>query len=482
MCCSTAYKKEIELNKKKVFNTSYRVHFVGIGGIGMSGIAEVMHNIGYQVQGSDISENANVKRLKKLGIPIFKGHDKTYIHHVDALVISSAVKQDNPEIIEARMKRVPIVKRAQMLSELMRLKYSIAIAGTHGKTTTTSLIALLMDQQGYDPTVINGGVINAYRANAKIGKGEWMVVEADESDGSFTNLNPTIAVVTNIDAEHMDYYGSFEAMTQAYEEFVENLPFYGCAILCADHHHVQTLQSRIIDRKIITYGFNLQADVRAFNLRYEKGYSLFDIAFKQTSNMKEDVWKDIYFSMHGDYNIQNAMAAIAAISVLGIDESSVRNALKRFSGVKRRFTEIDQWQGIRIIDDYGHHPVEISAVLKSARNICSGRLIAICQPHRYSRLKSLFDQFCCCFNDADNVFITPVYAAGEDVSTEVDSKVLVEGIRRHGHQHVDLIDRSNLAKTIFKICKPDDLIVFLGAGDITQWAHELKEELEKIKP
>ncbi len=456
------------------------IHFVGIGGIGMSGIAEVMLNLGYEVQGSDMRENPNVVRLRKLGANIYIGHEAKQVHGAGALVVSSAIKGENPELIEARSLSIPVVRRAEMLAELMRLKWAVAVGGTHGKTTTTSMVAALMEGGGLDPTVINGGIINAYGANAKLGAGKWMVVEADESDGSFLKLFSTIAIVTNIDPEHMEHYGDFDTLRAAFDTFVENLPFYGFAVLCIDHPEVQNLVSRVTDRRVITYGFNAQADVRAENLSYENNGVKFDVIFRLRDGKGEECWPGLFLPMAGDHNTQNALSAIAVARALDITEAQVRSALEGFGGVKRRFSKVGEWNGVTIIDDYGHHPVEISAVLKAATQVCSGRVHAIVQPHRYSRLQDLFEEFCTCFNDAYAVHVTDVYAAGEDPIEGVSAQSLVEGLARHGHRNAQIVSRETISNTLRKTLKKGDMVVFLGAGDITHWAYELPQKLAEI--
>jgi len=453
------------------------VHFVGIGGIGMSGIAEVMLNLGYQVQGSDIRENPIVERLRGLGANIYIGHKEEQVHGAGAIVVSSAIQQDNAELVEARSLSIPVVRRAEMLAELMRLKWAVAVGGTHGKTTTTSLVAALLEGGKLDPTVINGGIINAYGANAKLGGGKWMVVEADESDGSFLKLFPTIAIVTNIDPEHMEHYGDFDTLRAAFDTFVENLPFYGFAVLCLDHPEVQALVSRVTDRRVITYGFNAQADVRAENLRYENGCAVFDAVFRPKNEGEEERWNDLVLPMAGDHNTQNALAAIAVAHSLAITQEQVRAGLKGFGGVKRRFTHAGTWNDVTIIDDYGHHPVEISAVLKAATQVCTGKIHAVVQPHRYSRLSDLFEEFCTCFNDAGAVYVTDVYAAGEAPMDGISGQSLVEGLGRHGHRNAQKVTRDSLAATLKSRVKPGDYVVCLGAGDITAWAHELADKL-----
>lgn len=456
------------------------VHFVGIGGIGMSGIAEVMLNLGYAVTGSDIKDSANVERLRKKGATVHIGHAAQNIDGAGALVVSSAVKKTNPELAAARARRIPVVRRAEMLAELMRLKYAVAVGGTHGKTTTTSLIAALMDGAGFDPTVINGGIISAYGSNAKMGTSDWMVVEADESDGSFLKLRGSVALITNIDPEHMEHYGSFDALRAAFAQFVENLPFYGFAALCTDHAEVQALAARIEDRRVITYGFNPQAEVRAVNVRTSPAGSTFDIVFQPVGGERV-VWRDFTLPMMGEHNVQNAAGAIAVVRALGGTEPDLKAALARFAGVKRRFTITGEARGVTVVDDYGHHPVEIAAVLKAARQRAGeGRVIAVCQPHRYTRLHDLFDEFCTCFNDADSVLIAPVYTAGEDPIEGADREHLVAGLSAHGHRDAAPTDKESLPEDLKTRVKSGDLVVCLGAGDITYWAADLPERLERV--
>ncbi|WP_427451354.1 UDP-N-acetylmuramate--L-alanine ligase [Litorimonas sp. WD9-15] len=455
------------------------IHFVGIGGIGMSGIAEVMLNLGYQVQGSDARESINTERLKRLGATIFIGQKAEQVHGAGAIVMSSAIKADNPELMEARARAIPVVRRAEMLAELMRLKWTVAVGGTHGKTTTTTMIAALLEGGDLDPTVINGGIINAYASNAKLGLGDWMVVEADESDGTFLKLLPTVAVVTNIDPEHMEHYGEFDTLRAAFDQFVENLPFYGFAVLCIDHPEVQALVSRISDRRVITYGFNPQADVRAENLRLEATGSRFDVVFRGPDG-EEDRWPDLFLPMAGKHNAQNVLSAIAVSRELGLGVEKVRAGLESFAGVKRRFTHVGEWNGVTIIDDYGHHPVEIAAVLQAARQVAKGKVHAVMQPHRYSRLRDLFEDFSTCFNDADNVYLADVYAAGEQPIEGISSPALAESLRSHGHRDVGLTSKATLAKDLHPHLEEGDLIVCLGAGDITYWAAELSDNLAKL--
>jgi UDP-N-acetylmuramate--alanine ligase len=454
------------------------IHFVGIGGIGMSGIAEVLSNLGYTVQGSDASESANVSRLRDKGITVTVGHKAENVAGADVLVVSTAIKRDNPELMAARAQRIPVVRRAEMLAELMRLKSCVAIAGTHGKTTTTSMVAALLDAGGFDPTVINGGIINAYGTNARLGAGEWMVVEADESDGTFLKLPADIAIVTNIDPEHLDYFKNFEAVQEAFRAFVENVPFYGFSVMCTDHPVVQSLVGRIEDRRMITYGENPQADVRLVDVSHAGGTSLFTVALRDRAGQFLREIKNVALPMPGRHNALNATAAIAVARELGIGDDVIRDALAGFGGVRRRFTRTGSWNGVTIIDDYGHHPVEIAAVLKAARESTKGLVIAVVQPHRYTRLAALFEQFCTCFNDADAVIVADVYPAGETPIASIDRDALVQGLRTHGHRRVIALDGpQKLAPLVAGMAQAGDYVVCLGAGSITQWAYALPGEL-----
>ncbi|MBB3285871.1 MULTISPECIES: UDP-N-acetylmuramate--L-alanine ligase [Rhizobium] len=457
------------------------VHFIGIGGIGMSGIAEVLHNLGHRVQGSDQSESANVQRLRDKGIPVHIGHKAENLGDAEVVVVSTAIKKSNPELVAAREKLLPVVRRAEMLAELMRFRSAIAIGGTHGKTTTTSLVATLLEAGGLDPTVINGGIINAYGTNARMGAGEWMVVEADESDGTFLKLPADVAVVTNIDPEHLDHYGNFDAVRAAFRQFVENVPFYGFGVMCIDHPEVQSLVGRIEDRKVITYGENPQADVRFSNVRIDGTRSLFDIEIRRRRTGKVIQIKDLVMPMPGRHNISNATAAVAVANRLGISSEAIAKGLASFGGVKRRFTLTGEWNGVKVFDDYGHHPVEIKAVLKAAREACKGRIIAVHQPHRYTRLSSLFEEFAACFNDADSIFLAPVYAAGEDPIEGADSQTLVSRIKASGHRDARYLpSQEDLAAMVAEIARPGDFVVLLGAGSITYWAASLPKELEGL--
>ena len=459
------------------------LHFVGIGGIGMSGIAEVLHNLGYRVQGSDLADGANVRRLIDLGIPIAIGHDAENLGPAEVVVTSSAVKSDNPEVAAARVRRLPVVRRAEMLAELMRLKWSLAVAGTHGKTTTTSMIGALLETAQLDPTVINGGIINAYGTNARLGAGDWMVVEADESDGTFTRLPVTIAIVTNIDPEHLDYYGNFDALRQAFETFVGNVPFYGFAALCIDHPVVQGIIPRLSDRRVLTYGFSAQADIRAVDVQLGRDGARFDAVVSDPLSDRGRTIPDLFLPMFGQHYVQNSLAAVAVAEALGLGDDALRVALRSFEGVKRRFTKTGEWNGVTVIDDYGHHPVEIAAVLKAARAIVEGKVIAVVQPHRFTRVSHLFDGFCTCFNDADIVLVADIYAAGETPIEGVTREAVVAGLIEHGHRNVrPLSGPRDLTPLINELASPGDMVVCLGAGSITNWASSLPGELARLQP
>jgi len=457
------------------------IHFVGIGGIGMSGIAEVLVNLGYAVQGSDASDNYNLDRLRKKGAKVSVGHKAENVDGAEVVVVSTAIKRDNPELMAARERRIPVVRRAEMLAELMRLKSCVAIAGTHGKTTTTTMVATLLDAGGLDPTVINGGIINAYGSNARLGAGDWMVVEADESDGTFLKLPTDVAIVTNVDPEHLDHFKTFDAVQDAFRHFVENLPFYGFAVLCIDHPVVQTLVGKIEDRRIITYGENPQADARLLDLTPMGGGSKFKVAFRDRKTGAVHEIADLMLPMPGRHNASNATAAIAVARELGVSDEAIRKAIAGFGGVKRRFTKTGEWNGVTVIDDYGHHPVEIAAVLKAARESTNGKIIAVVQPHRYTRLQSLFEEFCTCFNDADAVVVADVYAAGEAPIDGIDRDHFVAGLRAHGHREVvPLPAATELAGIVKGLAKSGDLVVCLGAGNITQWAYALPDQLKAL--
>jgi len=457
------------------------IHFVGIGGIGMSGIAEVMHILGYKVQGSDIAEGYAVEGLRQKGIPVAIGHHADNLGDAAVVVTSTAIRRGNAEVEAAYERRIPVVKRAEMLAELMRLKLNVAVAGTHGKTTTTSMIAAMLDAGGIDPTVINGGVINAYGSNARLGQSEWMVVEADESDGSFLRLDGTIAVVTNIDPEHLDHYGGFEQVKDAFVEFVENVPFYGAALLCVDHAEVQSIIPRLRDRRVVTYGFAAHADIRGDNVVPEPGGNRFDVSIRDRHGEVRAI-QNIVLPMPGRHNVQNALAAIGVAAELGIADEVIQRGFATFHGVKRRFTRIGEVDGITIIDDYGHHPVEIAAVLSAAREGAEGRVIAVAQPHRYTRLRDLMAEFQGAFNDADIVLITPVYPAGEEPIEGIDAEALAEGLKQRGHRAASTVaDAGDLTRQLAALAAPGDMIICLGAGDITKWAAGLADGIAKAR-
>ena len=455
------------------------IHFIGIGGIGMSGIAEIMHNFGYKVQGSDAADNANVKRLRTMGIAVSIGHDAMNLKDVSIVVYSSAVKPGNVELETARALQLPLVRRAEMLAEIMRLKNCVAVAGTNGKTTTTTLIAALVDAGGLDPTIVNGGIINQYGTNARLGAGDWVIVEADESDGTFLRLPATVSVVTNIDPDHLDYFGTFDRVRDAFQRFVENVPFYGFAVLCLDHPEVQAMIGRIEDRRLITYGFSPQADIRATNVRFSEGASHFDVVIANRRTLRETRMDGMRLPMPGEHNVQNALAAITVARELGVADDKIRQGLSNFGGVRRRFTRVGEWNGSAIVDDYGHNPFKIAAALKAARQAYSGPVIAVVQPHRYTRLRDTFEQFAQCLNDADVAVIAPVYAAGEQPIEGINRDSYVEALRSHGHRNVLTVDgEADLPDVIAPHLKPGGVVVMLGAGSISGWANNLEAALK----
>ncbi len=462
----------------KLPHSTGAIHFIGIGGIGMSGIAEVLLTQGYKVQGSDASENANVQRLRDKGAKIFIGQSANNVENADVVVMSSAIMRDNVELMRARELKIPVVRRAEMLAELMRLKSCIAVAGTHGKTTTTSMVASLLEAGKLDPTVINGGIVNAYGTNARTGEGQWMVVEADESDGTFIKLPADVALVTNIDPEHLDHYGSVEALHKAFKTFVENVPFYGFAVMCIDHPVVQNLVGLVEDRRVITYGENPQADVRVFDIHADAGQMIFSVQLRNRKTGSDVTFEKLALPMPGHHNVLNAVGALAVAYTLGVNEDGIRKGLAAFAGVKRRFTTTGVVNGVTIIDDYGHHPVEIAAVLKAARYVCKGRVIAVVQPHRYTRLKTLFDGFSTCFNDADSVIVADVYSAGEQPIEGASKQDLVEGLIARGHRHVVALESPEALPQLIKDhAQAGDYVICLGAGTITTWANDLPKQL-----
>jgi UDP-N-acetylmuramate--alanine ligase len=458
------------------------IHFIGIGGIGMSGIAEIMHNLGYKVQGSDAADNANVKRLKAMGIPVQVGHAAENLVEAHVVVYSSAIKPGNVEFDAARLKGLPLVRRAEMLAEIMRLKSCIAVAGTNGKTTTTTMVGALLDAGGLDPTVVNGGIINAYGTNVRLGQGEWVVVEADESDGTFLRLPSTIAVVTNADPDHLDFYKTFDNLRDAFQRFIENVPFYGFAVLCIDHPEVQAMVGRVTDRRLITYGTSPQADVRAVNVRFSEGTSWYDVIFSPRLDGRERHLENLRLPMPGVHNVQNSLAAITVADQLGVQEAVIRRALENFRGVSRRFTKVGEWHGAAIIDDYGHNPFKIAAALRAARQAYAGPIVAVVQPHRYTRLRDTFVEFAKCLNDADMALIAPVYAAGEPPVEGITRDTFAEALRAHGHRNVHTIEgETDLAQAVAPHLKPGGAVVCLGAGSISGWANRLQGALEKLE-
>ena len=458
------------------------IHFVGIGGIGMSGIAEILHNLGYTIQGSDIAHNSNIERLKSLGIQIIHTHSEENIKNAGVVVVSSAVNDDNPEVSGARKNVIPVVRRSEILAELMKVKPTISVAGTHGKTTTTSLIASILDAGNLDPTVINGGIINAYGTNAKLGSGPWIIAEADESDGTFVKIPTTIAVVTNLDPEHLEFYGSFSNLKSAFTTFMQSIPFYGTSIVCLDDPELKRLIVKISDRKIITFGLNPLADVVAQNIKYNRTGVTFEVLVSERVNGKKQTINNLILPMHGNYNICNALGAITVALVLGIDTSKILTSLRVFSGVQRRFTITGKVDNITIINDYGHHPKEIEAVLSGTRQATLGQVIAVVQPHRFSRVASLYQEFCNCFSSADHVIVSDIYSAGETAMVGIDRDHLISGIMKSGKTNVSPLENpNNLAAIINSIAKPGDFVICLGAGNISAWANKLPKELEEIR-
>ena len=468
-----------------------RLHFIGIGGIGMSGIAEILHHQGLHISGSDVAENANVQRLQAKGIKVHVGHEASNIEGSQAVVVSTAVNPDNVEVLAAQEQFLPVVHRSEMLAEIMRPKKTIAVAGTHGKTTTTSLVAAILDGAALHPTVINGGIINTYGSNARPGNGDWVVAEADESDGSFTCLPTTFGVVTNIDPEHMEHYGSFDNLKQAFAQFIGAIPFYGLGVMCVDHPVVRELIKGLHSKRLVTYGFAEDAEVRAVNIRSNTSGMTFDVVLKPSAITRSPLWsearqelseiKDIFLPMYGDHNVANALAAIAIGFELGVTAEQIKQSLAGFLGVRRRFTKVGEVGGVAIIDDYAHHPVEIRTVLQAAKKATEGRVIAVVQPHRYTRLQSLFEDFCGCFEDCDHLFIAPVYPAGEQPIEGFSEKQLAECISGSGCSNVKVINgEDDLPDSVCMIAKPGDMVICMGAGNITQWAANLPARLEKL--
>jgi UDP-N-acetylmuramate--alanine ligase len=465
------------MNPKTLETEMYRrgkiqhIHFVGIGGIGMSGIAEVLLNLGYHISGSDIKETEVTRRLQTLGCEIFYGHRKENVKEADVVVVSSAIRQGNPEVEVAEQRLIPVIPRAEMLAELMRMKVGIAIAGTHGKTTTTSLIATVLAAGGLDPTVVIGGRLNSIGSNARLGQGEFLVAEADESDGSFLKLMPTIAVVTNIDPEHLDYYSGIEEIKETFLSFINKIPFFGLAVLCLDHPNIQNLLPRL-KKRFTTYGLTTQADFQAKEIVFEGLSTTFDVL-----HQRREVGR-LRIQMPGLHNVFNALATVATAFELDIPFRIVQETLRDFSGIQRRFQIKGERKGILIVDDYGHHPVEIIATLKAARTGWERRIVAIFQPHRYTRTKALFHDFLTAFYDADILILTDIYPAGEDRIEGVEARALFEGLREYGHKDVIyLADKKEIIEHLLRIIAPGDLVITLGAGDIWQVSEELVNRL-----
>ena len=460
------------------------IHILGIGGIGMSAIAEILHAKGYTVQGSDQKDSANVRRLRAKGIRVFVGHDPVNLVGARYIVVSTAIKPSNPELEAARARGYPIIRRAEMLAELMRLYTTVSVTGTHGKTTTTSLIANVFKAAGLDPTVITGGIINEWGSNARLGNGQWMIVEADESDGTFVKIPSQIGVVTNIDPEHLDYFKTVDNMHREFEAFFRNIPFYGLAIGCIDHpviaDMIDRLQLRRDGRRLLTYGVTAGADLVLKSARVDGSKTHFDADLGPRVRGGARALRGWSVPLSGQHNALNALAAIAAASEAGIGDDILRKALSDFSGVKRRFQPTGTWNGITIYDDYGHHPVEIAAVLKAAKAGARGRVIAVVEPHRYTRVRDLFKEFAGCFRDADSVVVTPLYSAGELPIDGIDHVALAEAIRATGHGAVATVDgEREIAPALKRLASPGDIVICLGAGNSTEWAHGLPDWLAR---
>jgi len=450
------------------------VHFVGVGGIGMSGLAEILRNLDFQVSGSDLREGENTLALRRIDVRIDLGHRASNVDGADVVVYSSAIDRDNPELVRARELSTPVISRAEMLAELMRLKHGVAIAGSHGKTTTTSLVATVLRSAGLDPTVVVGGRMASFGSNAKLGQGDLLVAEADESDGSFLRLSPTIAVVTNIDPEHLDHYGTHERLKDAFVEFIEKVPFYGLGVLCLDHPHVQELLPRV-GRRHVTYGLSHQADYSARNLRGEGTSTSFD-AFRRGEPLGR-----FSVRMPGEHNVLNTLACIAVGDELAVPLDVMKSSLETFHGVARRFSVVAEPNGIALVDDYGHHPAEIRATLKAARSAYPGRVLTAFQPHRYSRTQALFDEFACAFNDADVVLVTDVYPAGEAPIPGAEGRPLAEAIRKHGHHAVRYApDRAALVELLALEARPGDVVIALGAGNINSILPDLEKKITSL--
>lgn len=452
------------------------IHFIGIGGIGMSGIAEILHSLGYIIQGSDKKNSQNIERLEKLGIKVFIGHNSQNVENADIIVYSSAINSLNPELVKAKELKLPCLSRAEMLSQIVRFKKSVVVSGSHGKTTVTSLCAAILEMANFNPTVVNGGIINAYKTNAKLGTGDWAVIESDESDGSFVQFFPTVAIITNIDHEHILHYGNFENLKNAFRTFLNNLPFYGIGIVCIDDENVLDVVKNITDRKIITYSIEKDSMFKAINILKTAKGATFDVLHNK------ELIKDFSITLMGDHNIKNAVAAIAMAYELQIDMTIVRSTLSTFTGVNRRFTKVGKIGDTLVIDDYAHHPTEIKALLKAAKQKVSGKVTIICQPHRFTRLNILFKEFCGCFENADRIIILPVYKADDLESAEINSSNLYEKLKETKKEVLFANDQNELTKIlegfeINKEFKSDDIIIFAGAGNISKWAHEIVSKI-----
>ena len=469
-------------NSMKPFSKDIGViHFIGIGGIGMSGIAEILCNLGYKISGSDINKSSNVNRLIEMGIKVHIGQRAENIKNVSIIVISSAIPEDNVELVAGALNKIPIVRRADMLAELMRFKKSISVGGSHGKTTTTSFISSLLEGAKLDPTVVNGGIIEAYGTNARLGKSDWMIVEADESDGTFIKLPSTYVVITNIDREHIDFYKTFDNLNRAFRNFVENIPFYGVAFVCIDSPDTENLCKDIKYRKLITYGFNRKSDLMISNVKVKNYLTYFDITINKSNLSKKKFIKNIAIPIPGDHNIRNACASIAVALELDIKEKTIKDVLKNFRGVERRFSFVGSVNNIKIIDDYAHHPTEIKNTLKAARLLCNGKLIVVFEPHRFSRIIDLYDEFINSFFDADILFVTKIYSAGEKQITDINEKIIAKSIQKMGHKNVKCFkDEKCMEVELSEVSSSNDFIIFLGAGSISKKARSMEESMLKI--
>jgi UDP-N-acetylmuramate--alanine ligase len=457
------------------------IHFIGIGGIGMSGIAEALALQGYQVSGSDAADSATLVRLRGFGATVVAGHAAENLGEARVVVISSAVKASNPELAAARARGLPIVKRAEMLAELMRPRRAIAVAGTHGKTTTTTMVAALLEAGGLDPSVVNGGIINAYGSNAKLGQGAWMLVEADESDGTFLRLPAEVAVVTNVDPEHLDHFKTYDAVKAAFASFIANVPYYGFAVVCADHAETMAIAAAAQDRRVLTYGFAEGADVRAVGLAADRDGMTFDVVLSERMTGGAAVLRSARLPMPGKHNVSNALAAIAVARELGVADAAAVAGLAGFEGVQRRFTRVGDWNGVTIIDDYSHNPPKIAAAIEAARQVAQGRVIAVMQPHRFTRVRDLFEGFVAALDGADIALVSDIYTAGETPIDGITGAALVDAMRKHGHRDARYLPSpDDLPKIVHAEAKPGDYVIVLGAGSNTVWAKNLPGQLARL--